>query len=208
MTQCFAFWTVLALEWLFFPIGKEKLKQIITGARFGRFKNDCGCLCPKVCSHCWVRYASTALVVPAEPWTEEKDMYIKELKALVIISREPNPITNGPIRAVKKPKFAGGDWWPVINFKSLSCQSVANWASLINPQAVLTNFQVKKFKSYIDFTTGFFFFWGWPSSHSISHKGTRISQMCFRWQWWKFWQAWTSLSSTICKSQMTPQRST
>ncbi|GLD70803.1 endogenous retrovirus group K member 19 Pol protein-like protein [Lates japonicus] len=65
------------------------------------------------------------------------DTIVKELSALGIIHEEANPITNSPIQAVKKPESAGGGWRPVINFKALNRRTVANRASLINPQGTL-----------------------------------------------------------------------
>ncbi|KAE8284733.1 hypothetical protein D5F01_LYC16167 [Larimichthys crocea] len=84
------------------------------------------------------------------------DKIVTELSALEIVREEPNPITNSPIQAVKKPEAAGGGWRPVINFKALNRRTVANWASLINPQGALKTLQVKRFKSCIDLANGFF----------------------------------------------------
>lgn len=77
------------------------------------------------------------------------DRIVKELTKLGIICEEPNPITNSPIQAVKKTDSAGGGWRPVINFKALNRRTIANKASLINPQGTLKTLQVKKFKSCI-----------------------------------------------------------
>ncbi|KAI3377338.1 hypothetical protein L3Q82_008541 [Scortum barcoo] len=87
---------------------------------------------------------------------EEMDKIVRELSALGIIREEPSPITNSPIQAVKKPESAGGGWRPVINFKALNRRTIANRASLINPQGALKTLQVKKYKSCIDLANGFF----------------------------------------------------
>ncbi|KAI3376905.1 hypothetical protein L3Q82_000155 [Scortum barcoo] len=84
------------------------------------------------------------------------DKIVRELSALGIIREEPSPITNSPIQAVKKPESAGGGWRPVINFKALNRRTIANRASLINPQGALKTLQVKKYKSCIDLANGFF----------------------------------------------------
>uniref|UniRef100_A0A671TJW7 ribonuclease H n=1 Tax=Sparus aurata TaxID=8175 RepID=A0A671TJW7_SPAAU len=86
----------------------------------------------------------------------EMDMIVRELNILGIIREEPNPVTNSPIQAVKKPEATGGGWRPVINFKALNRRTAANRASLINPQGALKTLQVKKFKSCIDLANGFF----------------------------------------------------
>ena len=56
---------------------------------------------------------------PLNPGAVAKmDIIVKEFSVLGIIREEPNPVTNSPIQAVKKPESAGGGWRPVINFKT------------------------------------------------------------------------------------------
>ncbi|MEQ2314521.1 hypothetical protein AMECASPLE_012992 [Ameca splendens] len=68
---------------------------------------------------------------------EEMDKIVKELSAIGIIREDLNPITNSPNQAIKKPESAGGGLRPVINFKALNRRTIANRASLINPQGAL-----------------------------------------------------------------------
>ncbi|KAE8283579.1 hypothetical protein D5F01_LYC18982 [Larimichthys crocea] len=141
----------------FSPEGKEKLRKIITGATVARFKNDCGDLGSKYVHTTEGGVHPPVRQYPLNPGAvEEMDKIVTELSALDIIREEPNPITNSPIQAVKKPEAAGGGWRPVINFKALNRRTVANRASLINPQGALKTLQVKRFKSCIDLANGFF----------------------------------------------------
>lgn len=102
-------------------MGKERLKHILAKANIARFKNDCGDLGPK-----YVHVIEGGVHPPVRQYplnpgaVEEMDMIVKELSRLGIIREEPNPITNSPIQAVKKPESAGGGWRPVINFKALN----------------------------------------------------------------------------------------
>lgn len=137
--------------------GKEKLRELINGASVAHFKNDCGDLGAK-----YVHIIEGGVHPPVRQYplnpeaVKEMDKIVKELGALGIIREEANPITNSPIQAVKKPEAAGGGWRPVINFKALNRRTIANRASLINPQGALKTLQVKKFKSCIDLANGFF----------------------------------------------------
>uniref|UniRef100_A0A3B5PZW3 ribonuclease H n=1 Tax=Xiphophorus maculatus TaxID=8083 RepID=A0A3B5PZW3_XIPMA len=141
----------------FSPAGKEKLREIIATAQVARFKNDCGDLGPKFVHHIEGGVHPPVRQYPLNPGAvEEMDKIVKELGALEIIREELNPITNSPIQAVKKPESAGGGWRPVINFKALNRRTIANRASLINPQGALKTLRVKKFKSCIDLANGFF----------------------------------------------------
>uniref|UniRef100_A0A4W6EKI2 ribonuclease H n=1 Tax=Lates calcarifer TaxID=8187 RepID=A0A4W6EKI2_LATCA len=136
---------------------EEKLRQIIAGAKVARFKNDCSDL-----GEGYVHTIEGGVHPPVRQYplnpgaVEEMDTIVKELSALGIIREEANPITNSPIQAVKKPESSGGGWRPVINFKALNRRTVANKASLINPQGTLKTLQVKRFKSCIDLANGFF----------------------------------------------------
>uniref|UniRef100_A0A3B5R643 ribonuclease H n=1 Tax=Xiphophorus maculatus TaxID=8083 RepID=A0A3B5R643_XIPMA len=119
--------------------------------------NDCGDLGPKFVHHIEGGVHPPVRQYPLNPGAvEEMDKIVKELGALEIIREELNPITNSPIQAVKKPESAGGGWRPVINFKALNRRTIANRASLINPQGALKTLRVKKFKSCIDLANGFF----------------------------------------------------
>uniref|UniRef100_A0A3P8U776 ribonuclease H n=1 Tax=Amphiprion percula TaxID=161767 RepID=A0A3P8U776_AMPPE len=137
--------------------GKERLRGIIERAQVARFKNDCGDLGEKYTHTITGGVHPAVRQYPLNPGAvEEMDMIVRELSVLGIIREEPNPITNSPIQAVKKPESAGGGWRPVINFKALNRRTVANKASLINPQGTLKTLQVKKYKSCIDLANGFF----------------------------------------------------
>lgn len=141
----------------FSPVGKEKLRQIIAGATVAKFKNDCGDLGAKYVHTIVGGVHPPVRQYPLNPGAvEEMDKIVRELSALEIIREEPDPITNSPIQAVKKPEAAGGGWRPVINFKALNRRTVANRASLINPQGALKTLQVKRYKSCIDLANGFF----------------------------------------------------
>ncbi|KAI3352544.1 hypothetical protein L3Q82_005491 [Scortum barcoo] len=141
----------------FSPKGKERLKQIIAQANVARFKNDCGDLGGKYVHTIEGGVHPPVRQYPLNPGAvEEMDKIVRELSALGIIREEPSPITNSPIQAVKKPESAGGGWRPVINFKALNRRTIANRASLINPQGALKTLQVKKYKSCIDLANGFF----------------------------------------------------
>ncbi|KAI3356022.1 hypothetical protein L3Q82_017294 [Scortum barcoo] len=141
----------------FSPKGKETLKQIIAQANVARFKNDCGDLGGKYVHTIEGGVHPPVRQYPLNPGAvEEMDKIVRELSALGIIREEPSPITNSPIQAVKKPESAGGGWRPVINFKALNRRTIANRASLINPQGALKTLQVKKYKSCIDLANGFF----------------------------------------------------
>ncbi|KAI3368878.1 hypothetical protein L3Q82_025859 [Scortum barcoo] len=137
---------------------KERLKQIIAQANVARFKNDCGDLGGSKYVHTIEGGVHPPVrQYPLNPGAvEEMDKIVRELSALGIIREEPSPITNSPIQAVKKPESAGGGWRPVINFKALNRRTIANRASLINPQGALKTLQVKKYKSCIDLANGFF----------------------------------------------------
>ncbi|KAI3375384.1 hypothetical protein L3Q82_021867 [Scortum barcoo] len=133
------------------------LKQIIAQANVARFKNDCGDLGGKYVHTIEGGVHPPVRQYPLNPGAvEEMDKIVRELSALGIIREEPSPITNSPIQAVKKPESAGGGWRPVINFKALNRRTIANRASLINPQGALKTLQVKKYKSCIDLANGFF----------------------------------------------------
>ncbi|XP_014914825.1 endogenous retrovirus group K member 19 Pol protein-like [Poecilia latipinna] len=141
----------------FSPAGKKKLREIIASAKVARFKNDCGDLGPRFVHHIEGGVHPPVRQYPLNPGAvEEMDKIVKELGSLGIIREELNPITNSPIQAVKKPESAGGGWRPVINFKALNRRTIANRASLINPQGTLKTLRVKKFKSCIDLANGFF----------------------------------------------------
>ncbi|KAM3582740.1 uncharacterized protein V6R79_007992 [Siganus canaliculatus] len=141
----------------FSPAGKEKLKQIIGQANVARFKNDCGDLGAKYIHTIEGGVHPPVRQYPLNPGAvEEMDKIVRELSSLGIIREEASPITNSPIQAVKKPESAGGGWRPVINFKALNRRTIANRASLINPQGTLKTLQVKKYKSCIDLANGFF----------------------------------------------------
>lgn len=141
----------------FSPAGKERLKQIISTANVAWFKNDCGELGTKYVHTIEGGVHPPVRQYPLNPGAvEEMGVIVKELKTLEIIRQEPNPITNSPIQAIKKPEAAGGGWRPVINFKAHNRRTVANRASSINPQGTLKNLQVKFFESCIDLANGFF----------------------------------------------------
>ena len=141
----------------FSPAGRERLRLIINKARVARFKNDCGDLGTKYTHTIEGGVHPPVRQYPLNPGAvEEMDVIVKELVALGIIKEELNPITNSPIQAVKKPESSGGGWRPVINFKALNRRTVANRASLINPQGALKTLQVRKYKSCIDLANGFF----------------------------------------------------
>ncbi|KAI3356865.1 hypothetical protein L3Q82_003519 [Scortum barcoo] len=126
-------------------------------ANVARFKNDCGDLGGKYVHTIEGGVHPPVRQYPLNPGAvEEMDKIVRELSALGIIREEPSPITNSPIQAVKKPESAGGGWRPVINFKALNRRTIANRASLINPQGALKTLQVKKYKSCIDLANGFF----------------------------------------------------
>uniref|UniRef100_A0A3B5B8S8 ribonuclease H n=1 Tax=Stegastes partitus TaxID=144197 RepID=A0A3B5B8S8_9TELE len=131
--------------------------RFIAKANVARIKNDCGNLGEKY-THTIIGGVHPAVrQYPLNPGAvEEMDLIVRELSALGIIREELNPITNSPIQAVKKPESAGGGWRLVINFKALNRRTVANKASLINPQGTLKTLQVKKYKSCIDLANGFF----------------------------------------------------
>ncbi|KAM3582756.1 uncharacterized protein V6R79_016158 [Siganus canaliculatus] len=141
----------------FSPAGKERLKQIISQANVAQFKNDCGDLGAKYIHTIEGGVHPPVRQYPLNPGAvEEMDKIVRELSSLGIIREESSPITNSPIQAVKKPESAGGGWRPVINFKALNRRTIANRASLINPQGTLKTLQVKKYKSCIDLANGFF----------------------------------------------------
>ncbi|KAM3583197.1 uncharacterized protein V6R79_015670 [Siganus canaliculatus] len=141
----------------FSPAGKEKLKRIIGQANVAHFKNDCGDLGAKYIHTIEGGVHPPVRQYPLNPGAvEEMDKIVRELSSLGIIREEASPITNSPIQAVKKPESAGGGWRPVINFKALNRRTIANRASLINPQGTLKTLQVKKYKSCIDLANGFF----------------------------------------------------
>ncbi|KAI3374213.1 hypothetical protein L3Q82_005938 [Scortum barcoo] len=111
-------------------------------ANVARFKNDCGDLGGKYVHTIEGGVHPPVRQYPLNPGAvEEMDKIVRELSALGIIREEPSPITNSPIQAVKKPESAGGGWRPVINFKALNRRTVANRASLINPQGALKTLQ-------------------------------------------------------------------
>uniref|UniRef100_A0A673BIY0 ribonuclease H n=1 Tax=Sphaeramia orbicularis TaxID=375764 RepID=A0A673BIY0_9TELE len=141
----------------FSETGKARLRDIIDSAKVARFKNYCGDLGEK-----YVHVIEGGVHPPVRQYPlnpealKEMDLIVKELSFLGVIREEPNPITNSPIQAVKKPESAGGGWRPVINFKALNRRTVANRASLINPQGTLKTLKLKPFKSCIDLANGFF----------------------------------------------------
>ena len=134
--------------------GKARLRGMLEKAQVSHFKNDCGSL-PAQYTHAIIGGVHPAVrQYPLHPGAvEEMDLIVKELTKLQILREEQNPMTNSPIQAVKKPD---GSWRPVINFKALNRRTVANKASLINPQGTLKTLQVKKFKTCIDLANGFF----------------------------------------------------
>ena len=137
--------------------GKEKLREILAKARSARFKNDCGLMDERYTHVIKGGVHAAVRQYPLNPGAvAEMDIIIKELLALGIIRDEPNPITNSPIQAVKKPESAGGGWRPVVNYKALNKRTVANKASVINPQGTLKTLRVRTYKSCIDLANGFF----------------------------------------------------
>nr|XP_049598168.1 uncharacterized protein LOC125982043 [Syngnathus scovelli] len=139
------------------PDGKQKLTAILERAAVAYFKNDCGDLGSKYIHTIEGGVHPPVRQYPLNPEAvAEMETIVKELLQLGIIREESNPVTNSPIQAVKKPEASGGGWRPVINFKALNRRTVANRASLINPQASLKTLRVKKYKSCIDLANGFF----------------------------------------------------
>ncbi|XP_031726767.1 uncharacterized protein LOC116396347 [Anarrhichthys ocellatus] len=139
------------------PEGKEELKDILSKASVARFKNDCGDLGVKYTHTIQGGVHPPVRQYPLNPGAiEEMGLIIKELSILGVIREEPNPITNSPIQAVKEPESSGGGWMPVINFKALNRRTLANQASLINPQRTLKTLRLKKYKSCINLANAFF----------------------------------------------------
>ncbi|KAK9535471.1 hypothetical protein VZT92_007850 [Zoarces viviparus] len=139
------------------PKGKVELKDILSKASVARFKNDCGDLGVKYTHTIQGGVHPPVRQYPLNPGAiEEMGLIIKELSILGVIREEPNPITNSPILAVKEPESSGGGWMPVINFKALNRRTLANQASLINPQGTLKTLRLKKYKSCINLANAFF----------------------------------------------------
>ena len=165
--------------------GKDKLRQILKQALASKFKNDCGRLGPE---HTHVIVGGVHPPVRQYPLNpkavEEMDQIVQELLVQGVIRSELNPVTNSPIQGVQKSEISGGGWRAVINFKALNKRTVANKASLINPQGTLKNLQVKKYKTCMDLANGF---WSLPLAAvsqpktAFTHKGksyawTRLPQ--------------------------------
>uniref|UniRef100_A0AAV2LF97 ribonuclease H n=1 Tax=Knipowitschia caucasica TaxID=637954 RepID=A0AAV2LF97_KNICA len=139
------------------PAGKQRLREILSKADIARFKNDCGDLGDKYVYTIEGGVHPPVRQYPLNPAAiEEMSTIVKELVALKVIREEANPITNSPIQAVKKPEAAGGGWRPVVNFKALNRRTIADRASLINPQATLKTLKLRKCKSCIDLANGYF----------------------------------------------------
>uniref|UniRef100_A0AAV2M8G8 ribonuclease H n=1 Tax=Knipowitschia caucasica TaxID=637954 RepID=A0AAV2M8G8_KNICA len=139
------------------PAGKQRLREILSKADIARFKNDCGDLGDKYVYTIEGGVHPPVRQYPLNPAAiEEMSTIVKELVALKVIREEANPITNSPIQAVKKPEAAGGGWRPVVNFKALNRRTIADRASLINPQATLKTLKLRKYKSCIDLANGYF----------------------------------------------------
>ncbi|KAK9517559.1 hypothetical protein VZT92_022919 [Zoarces viviparus] len=139
------------------PEGKKALERILSQAGVARFKNDCGDMGIKYTHTIEGGVHPPVRQYPLNPGAvAEMDLIVTELSELGVVREEPNPITNSPIQAVRKPESSGGGWRPVINFKALNRRTVANRASLINPQGTLKTLRLKKYKSCIDLANGFF----------------------------------------------------